>query len=149
MDLVSLRRSGLLRWGCEWRFRKIADLVLVVGGRETFENFQKPQKYTCPKNQISSNSEPTWQKYRISKLAIFQNFQIFKDFLRIFVLRNPEILPKSVSNLKSEKFWYFFSYARFWPIAIKNEILLRYNKLHCQKFFFFWFFDFLAHFQQK
>ena len=145
-----------LWWGCEWRFRKIADLVLVVGGRETFENFQKPQKslilvHTCPKNQISSNSEPTWQKYRISKLAIFRNFQIFRDFLGIFVLRNPEILPKSVSkseNLKisksqkSQKFWSKCSYARCWSIAIKNEILLLYNKLHWGKICFFWFFAF-------
>jgi len=131
-----------------------------AGGRWSwnFRNFSKTTKIvnTSPylpkkRNFIEFRADMT----KISHLEV-GNFSKFSDFqknLENFRTRkswNPsQICLKIWKSRKSQKVWYFFSNGRFWPIAIKNEILLRYNKLHHGKICFFWFFAFGLIFQKK
>ena len=131
-----------------------------AGGRWSwnFRNFSKTTKIVNTSPYLPK--KPNFIEFRadmtkISHLEVgnFSKFSDFQGFPRDFRTKkswNPsQICLKIWKSRKSQNFWSKCSYARFWAIAIKNEILLRYNKLHHGKICFFLFFAFALIFQQK
>ena len=125
-----------------WKFRKFSKTTKIINTSPYL-----------PKKPNFIEFRAVMTKISHLEVANFSKFSDFQKILGIFRTKkswNPsQICLKISKSRKSQKVWYFFSYARFWPIAIKNEILLRYNKLHRVNCSLFWFFAFRLIFQQK
>ena len=125
------------RWS--WNFRKFSKTTKIVNTSPYLP--KKP-------NFIEFRADMT----KISHLEV-ANCSKFSDFQKILeIFRTKKSWNPSQICLKSEK-WQKFSFScshsNFCAIAIKNQILLLYNKLHGGKFLFFWFLFFFTIFQQK
>ena len=118
------------------------------GGRRSrkFPKFSKTIKIVDTSLYLTKKSNfiefrlgtPKKSHFEVGDFLKFSDFQGFPQNFRPAKISESSKICLKIENFQNfQKFWSNCSHTRCGSIAIKNEILLRYNKLHSGKFSFF------------